>query len=463
MAQKPYLCSHLQLISPMTTFQDFKLNRQLLDALAEKGYQTPTPIQIKAIPLLLAGHDLIGVAQTGTGKTAAYLLPLLMKVKYAQGSLPRALILAPTRELVMQIAENAQELSRYTDLRIVPLYGGVGMKAQREAVAAGVDIAVATTGRLLDLYKENAISFKLIQTMVIDEADRMMDMGFLPQIRSLLEVVPSKKRQNALFSATMPEKVTALTQEFLEFPERVEITPPATTAQTIKQGIYETPNFKTKINLLDALLQDKEQFKKVIIFTKTKESANNILKFIHRKIDPNVKVIHSNKDQNARTNAFEEFQKGDLRILVATDVAARGIDISEVSHVINFEVPIQYEDYVHRIGRTGRAEKEGEALTFVHPVEQYHVRKIEKLIKKNIPTLPLPEQVVIEPTPYEEQQEILRQLDYIKQREDPTYQGAFHRKKRRPAPVAKKTKPKNAKSIKNKGAKDTKSKFRKTN
>jgi ATP-dependent RNA helicase RhlE len=446
----------------MTTFQDFKLNRQLLDALSEKGYQTPTPIQMKAIPLLLAGHDLIGVAQTGTGKTAAYLLPLLMKVKYAQGSLPRALILAPTRELVMQIAENAQELGRYTDLRIAPIYGGVGLKAQRETLAAGVDIVIATTGRLLDLYKENAISFKLIQTMVIDEADRMMDMGFLPQIRSLLEVMPSKKRQNALFSATMPEKVIALAQEFLAFPERVEITPPATTAQTIQQRIYETPNFKTKINLLEVLLQDKEKFRKVIIFTKTKDSANNIFKFIQRKIDPNVKVIHSNKDQNARTNAFEEFQKGELRILVATDVAARGIDISEVSQVINFEVPIQYEDYVHRIGRTGRADKEGEALTFVHPVEQYHIRKIEKLIKKNIPTLPLPENVTIEPTPYEEQQEILRQLDYIKQREDPTYQGAFHRKKKRPAPAPKKEKPKSAKTLKSKGIKDTKSKFRKT-
>ena len=228
-------------------FDAFKLNKQLLDAVAESGYTVPTPIQEQTIPLALAGHDVLGIAQTGTGKTAAYLLPLLMKIKYAQGMHPRGVVLAPTRELVMQIEEVAQHLAKYTGLRIASLYGGLGPKTQIERVAAGVDLLISTPGRFMDLYRKGAIYTKDLKTMVLDEADKMMDMGFMPQIRAILEVIPSK-RQNLLFSATFSGRIDHLAAEFLEFPERVEVAPSATTAETIAQVIYNVPNIKTKIN-----------------------------------------------------------------------------------------------------------------------------------------------------------------------------------------------------------------------
>ncbi|MCC5943785.1 MAG: DEAD/DEAH box helicase [Bernardetiaceae bacterium] len=423
------------------TFSDFKLNKQLLNAIEEAGYTTPTPIQKKAIPLVLAGHDIIGIAQTGTGKTAAFALPMLMKIKYAQGTQPRGLILAPTRELVMQIQEEVKKFSIYTDLRSVALYGGPSVRTQGEAISAGIDIVVATPQRFWDIYKQGYIDSRKIQMMVMDEADRMMDMGFMPQIRRILEIVPAKKRQNMLFSATMPAKVLALADEFLKFPERIEISPQATAATTVKQMRYAVPNIKSKINLLAYLLQDKEKFSRVMVFAKTKTTANNIYKFLVRKVDTDVRVIHANKDQNARINAMKDFKAGNIRILVTTDIAARGIDISMVTQVINFDVPHQSEDYVHRIGRTGRAEQLGEAITFFNIAEDPLIKSIEQLIREEIPVLPYPEEVPLEPTPFVEQQEMLRALDMRKQREDPEYKGAFHEKKKyvhkRPKPKAK--------------------------
>jgi ATP-dependent RNA helicase RhlE len=417
------------------TFDDFNLNRQLLNAVAEVGYTEPTPIQQQAIPLVGAGHDVLGIAQTGTGKTAAYLLPLLMKVKYAQGQNPRALILAPTRELVIQIAEALAELARYTDLRHAALYGGLGPKSQIEALERGLDILVATPGRFLDLYGRGEIVVKELKTLVLDEADKMMDMGFMPQIRRILEVIP-RKRQNLLFSATFPPKVERLSEEFLEFPVRVEVTPQATTAERVTQRLYELPNFKTKINLLALLLRD-EAFERVLVFVRSKESADQIFKFIARKVVPEtqVRVIHANKGQNTRINAIEAFREGGIRVLVATDVAARGIDVPGVSHVINFDVPLIYEDYVHRIGRTGRANRPGEAITFVTMAEAYHVQKIESLINQPIPREPLPESLVLEETPFAEQQAMLREVDDQRKKENPDFKGAFHEKKARPGQV----------------------------
>lgn len=415
---------------PAAGFDVFKLNKQLQLALTDLGYSSPTPIQQKAIPLATAGHDLFGIAQTGTGKTAAYLLPLLMKVKYAQGTDPRALILAPTRELVIQIEENARKLAAYTDLRIVGIYGGKGPKQQIEELKKGVDIIVATPGRFTELYQAQAIFPKQLKTLVLDEADRMMDMGFMPQIRRILEVIPTK-RQNLLFSATMPDKVIKLSEEFLEFPQMVEVAPQATTLDTIEQRVYHVPNFKTKINLLAWFFGHVEAVEKVIIFSKTKETANNLFKFIERKVNPSVKIIHGNKDQNARINAFEAFKAGEVKILVATDVSSRGLDVSMVSHVINFDVPVLYEDYVHRIGRTGRIFKEGSAWTFVNPAEEYHMAKIEDLIRKKITVHPLPEGVAVEKTPFEEQQLMAREVDHQKRKENPDFKGAFHEKKRR--------------------------------
>lgn len=417
------------------TFEEFDLNRQLLNAVAEVGYTEPTAIQQQAIPLIGAGHDVLGIAQTGTGKTAAYLLPLLMKVKYAQGQDLRALILAPTRELVMQIDEAIGELAKYTDLRHVAIYGGLGPKTQIEAIQRGLDILVATPGRFLDLYLRGEIVVKQLKTLVLDEADKMMDMGFMPQIRRILEVIP-RKRQNLLFSATFSARVEGLSHEFLEYPMRVEVTPQATTAEMVAQRLYEVPNHQTKINLLAHLLGD-ESLSRVIVFVRSKTTADEIFKFIDRKVVPEeqVRVIHANKGQNTRINAMEAFREGSVRVLVATDVAARGIDIQEVSHVINFDVPLIYEDYVHRIGRTGRANRAGEAITFMTVAEALHIEKIEEIIHQPIPRAPIPAEVAIQETPFAERQQMLRELDDQRKRADPTFQGAFHEKKKRPAPA----------------------------
>ncbi len=419
----------------MADFTDFKLNKQLLDAVAALGYEVPSPIQTQAIPLAMAGHDVMGVAQTGTGKTAAFVLPILMKLKYAQDTMPRALILAPTRELAIQIDKTVAELSQFTDLRHLVVYGGVGMKAQIEALEQGIDIITATPGRLMDLYFGEHLFFKSLNTLVLDEADKMMDMGFMPQIRNLLEVIP-RKRQNLLFSATMPEKVVKLSEEFLEYPMMVEISPQATAAETVKQCKYAVPNLKTKINLLEMLLADETTFNKVIIFTRTKQNANNVYKYLCRKIsEENIRVIHANKGQNTRLNAMEDFKAGAISILVSTDVAARGIDASMVSHVINFDVPILYEEYVHRIGRTGRANNSGEAITFYNEAETYHLEKIEQLIKQPIPELPLPDNLSITKTPFEEAQAIAKEIDTQKRKENPEFKGAFHEKKAKNTPT----------------------------
>ena len=412
-------------MSSIASFENFNLNRQLLNAVAEAGFTTPTEIQQKAIPLIMGGQEVIGIAQTGTGKTAAYLLPVLMKLKYAQGKDPRALILAPTKELTLQIASHTHQLSKYTDLRVLPIYGGVGAKVQIEKIQEGVDILIATPGQFMELYLRGELPTKLIKTLILDEADRMMDMGFMRQLRKIFEVIPNK-RQNLLFTATLSARIESLTKEFLEFPIKIEVTPQATAATQVEQVAYHIPNLKTKINFLEHLLQDKETFNRVMIFTRTKEVADNVFKYLDRKTLGPVRVIHSNKGQNSRINAVNEFKEGGLRILVSTDVTARGIDVIKVSHVINFDVPILYEDYVHRIGRTGRAFQEGRAITFVTKAEEYHIKKIEKLIREKIPVKKLPEGVEIEATPFEEAQEMAKEIDWQKRKDDPEFKGAFH-------------------------------------
>ena len=413
----------------MPSFEDYKLNRQILSAIADAGYTEPTPIQQKAINPILSGQDIMGIAQTGTGKTAAYVLPMLMKLKYAQGQDVRALILAPTRELAMQIEENIRVFAKYTDLRTVVLYGGLGPKTQIAELEKGLDILVATPGRFLDLYLQGHIPVKSLQFLVIDEADKMMDMGFIGSIHRILEVVP-RKRQNLLFSATMSELVHKIAGDFLKFPLVIEVDPQATPAQTVQQLLYNVPNLKTKLNLLQHLLKKDEELNKLIIFCKTKTVADNIYHFLERKYGQDqVKVIHANKGQNTRINSITAFKEGAVRILVATDVASRGIDVSNVSHVINFDVPIVIEDYVHRIGRTGRAYNSGDAITFCNPAEVYYVRKIEKLIRQQIPVAELPEEVFVEETPYEERQAIAREIDTQRRKEDPEFKGAFHEKK----------------------------------
>ncbi|MCY1510866.1 ATP-dependent RNA helicase RhlE [compost metagenome] len=410
-------------------FEDFNLNRQLLNAIAEAGYIQATPIQEKAIGPVLSGQDIFGIAETGTGKTAAYVLPLLMQLKYAQGVAPRALILAPTRELAMQIADEVRRFSVYTDLRSTVIYGGIGPKVQKEILSKGTDLLIATPGRFLDLYLSGDIPTRSLKFLVLDEADKMMDMGFIGSIHRILEVVP-RKRQNLLFSATMSELVQKIAGDFLKHPTYIEVAPQATPAQNVTQTLYEVPNFKTKINLLQHLLKDEETFNKLIIFCKTKQVADVIFSFIARRFgEEHTRVIHANKGQNTRINSINSFKEGNIRVLVATDVAARGIDVSEVSHVINFDVPIIIEDYVHRIGRTGRAFAKGDAITFCTAAEKYYIQKIEKLIRQQIPVKEIPSTVFIEETPFNERQQMAREIDAQKRKEDPDFKGAFHEKK----------------------------------
>lgn len=420
--------SYLRRMSDHKEFSDFKLNKQLWSAVADAGYETPTEIQQKAIPLILAGSDVVGVAQTGTGKTAAYLLPLLMRIKYAQGKDPRALIVVPTRELALQVLASIKMLAKYTDLRAVALVGGVGTKTQKDTLAEGVDIVVATPGRLMDMYLPGYLKLKLLQIFVMDEAERLLDMGFRSQIDRMIEVMP-RKRQNLLFSATWNEKVQEVSENFLLAPALIRINPEIKTVKTVSQVVYFLPNLRTKINLLDYFIQDKS-FRKMIIFCKTKTTATNIFKYLDRKYgEDTVRVVHGNKDQNTRINAIKLFSNDMLRFLVATDVAARGIDIEDVTHVINFDVPLVYEDYIHRIGRTGRAFKSGDSITFCSPDDEYHLKKIQKLIGNKIPVAEIPGEVEIVATPYEEDQRMRRQIDDQRKREDPNFQGAFHDKK----------------------------------
>jgi ATP-dependent RNA helicase RhlE len=411
------------------SFEDLKVSRSILNALEDLKFQNPTSVQEKVIPRVRAGHDLIAIAPTGTGKTAAYLIPVLSKLRFQEGNDARALILVPTRELAIQVHTMTHQLSGYLNLRSVVIYGGTGMKNQIMEIEKGLDILIATPGRFMDLYRQGILHTKNIQTLVLDEADKMMDMGFMPQLNRILEVIPARKRQNLLFSATFSDKVQRLSEDFLEFPQKIEIKPQGSTAESIIQYFYKVPNLKSKINLLQFLLTDQEAFKKVIIFTKTKETANDIYKFIRRKIDPDVRVIHANKGQNTRINAINSFKDGNIRILVSTDLTARGIDVSLVSHVINFDVPLVYEEYVHRIGRTGRALASGESITFVNQPDEFHLSNIERLIRSKITEKKIPREVEITETEPWEKKKMEQEIDRIKRKLDPDYKGSFHEKK----------------------------------
>ena len=412
----------------MVSFEDLKVNKSILKSIKEIGFETPTPIQEKAIPVVRSGMDVLGIAQTGTGKTAAYLLPIFMKLVKAEGEDPRVLILVPTRELSIQVGEDIKELTQYSNIRHAAIYGGVGWTKHADLITPGIDILVATPGRLWDLYKSGVVSLKKIKTLVIDEADRMLDMGFMPQIRQLLEIIPVK-RQNLLFSATFNEQVEEMSQEFLDFPERVEIAPSATPAQLVTQSYFKVPNFRTKLNLVRHLLEDEEAFNRVLIFARTKEHAESVFKIIKRKTEGEKRILHSNKGQNTRINAINAFKDGEVRILISTDVSARGLDVSLISHVINFDLPQRYEDYVHRIGRTARANNHGEAISLIDPSEEYHLKKIEQIIRMEIPEKEIPDGVTIEITPKAEDQMHLREIDRQKRMEDPDFKGAFHVKK----------------------------------
>lgn len=412
------------------TFSELKLTRQFLNAVEEAGYESPTPIQIQAIPPLFAGQDVIGIAQTGTGKTAAFLLPLLQTLKYAQGDHVRALILAPTKELVVQIHGEALKFARYTDLRITAFYGGIGPKQQIETLENGIDLIIATPGRFLEIYSKGHIETKKLKHIVLDEADRMMDMGFMPQIRQVQEVIP-RKRQNILFSATFPSRVERLADEFLLWPTRVEVTPESTPVSTVEQFKCELPNWRTKIAFIAWYIEHRLGEDRLLIFARKKEEAENLTKFLQRSFDVSVRSIHSNKGQNSRINAMNEFRSGAVQILIATDVASRGIDVPETKWVINASAPRDPHDYIHRIGRTGRAFRDGTALTLYDPAERYAMERIEALTQSAIRPFPDPPELESFETPRAEKQLQAREIDREMRKRDPNYQGAFHEKKRK--------------------------------
>ena len=366
------------------TFKELHIIEPLQRALIEKDYVTPTPIQLKAIPDLLRGKDLMGIAQTGTGKTAAFVLPILQLMTEKYPRVLRVLVLAPTRELAAQIGESFGKYGKFLKFKHTVIFGGVGQKPQVNAISRGVDIVVATPGRLMDLMSQGKISLKNIEFFVLDEADRMLDMGFIQDIKKIIVKLP-QRRQSLFFSATMPPKVSQLAHQLLRDPVRVEVAPQATTVESIKQCVFFVDSSAKQKLLLELLLQ--KHLTRVLVFTRTKHRANKVADFLNQN-RVNAVAIHGNKSQGARTQALSSFKSGKTKVLVATDIAARGIDVNDISHVINFELPNESESYVHRIGRTARAGADGTAYSFCAADERNFLRNIERLIKLKIEVMP---------------------------------------------------------------------------
>ena len=371
------------------TFQDLNLNTPLLRAVEELGFTEATTIQHRVFPIVMSGRDVCGIAQTGTGKTFAYLLPCLRQWKFDKNKDPQILILVPTRELVVQVVEAVNKLTPYMSVNAVGVFGGVNINTQQIALESGADVLVATPGRLFDLIMNGAFKTKMIKKLVIDEMDEMLNLGFRKQITNILELLPAK-RQNLLFSATITDDVEKLMNDYFSAPIRVEAAPTGTPLENIIQNGYDVPNFITKVNLLELLLASNEAMTKVLIFAATKALADQLFEKLNEKFPETVGVIHSNKEQNHRFNTVKQFKAGVYKYLIATDVMARGIDVAEVTHVINFDTPDVPENYIHRIGRTGRADKKGISITFITEKEKVLQKAIETLMKQEIPMLALP-------------------------------------------------------------------------
>lgn len=385
----------------MTTFTDLNLHRQVLKAVTAEGYETPTPIQLQAIPHLLDRRDLLGIAQTGTGKTAAFALPtldfLIQKGENRKSKSAKVLVLAPTRELAGQIAESFQTYSKFMDCVTLTVFGGVKINKQIRALERGCHVLVATPGRLLDLVGQGAVQLGDVEVLILDEADQMLDMGFIHDLRKIIAYVP-KERQTLLFSATMPKDISDLAHKYLKDPVQVSVAPESTTAERVTQGVIHVST-SNKLALLGKLLDDPD-LDRALVFTRTKHGADKVVRKLMAKNYPAL-AIHGNKTQSQRLKALAAFKKGDCRILVATDIAARGIDIDGISHVINFEMPNVPEQYVHRIGRTARAGKEGVSISLVAEDELYYLREVEKITRVEVEVLPAPEgfEASVLPTP----------------------------------------------------------------
>jgi ATP-dependent RNA helicase RhlE len=376
------------------TFEALNLNKALLQALAELQMTEPTPIQAKSFPIIMSGRDVIGIAQTGTGKTFAYLLPLLRQLNYSEQRDPRILILVPTRELVIQLVGEIKKLTPYMHARIAGVYGGTNMNTQKIEVAKGLDILVATPGRLLDLALTNNLSIKSVRHLVIDEMDEMLSLGFRPQLKRVFDLLP-QRRQNLLFSATITEDVDALMEDYFRDPVFIEVIRSGTPLARIKQSGYAVPNFNTKVNLLVHMMKSEDVYQKVMIFCPSKRLADLVHTRLDRIFPEQFNVIHGNKSQNFRLNAVAAFEKGRIRGLIATDLMARGVDVTDVTHVINIDVPQDAETYIHRIGRTGRADADGEAIIMVAESEVEQMIAIETLMQKEVELEDLPEEIEV--------------------------------------------------------------------
>ena len=374
------------------SFEKFNISKQLRFAIDDLGFKDPTPIQEESFSVILSGKDVVGIAQTGTGKTFAYMLPILQELKFSKQENPRILVLVPTRELVLQVVENIQSYASYMNVRVVGVYGGANINTQRQAIAQGCDIVVATPGRLYDLALSRSLKLKGIKKLVIDEVDVMLDLGFRFQLTNIFELLP-ERRQNIMYSATMTDEIDALIDDFFIVPKKIAIAVSGTPLDNINQQCYQVKNFYTKANLLSYLLSDKDEFSKVLVFVANKRSADRLYDALNEEFDTEMGVIHSNKSQNYRIRSIEQFDSGKNRVLISTDVMARGLDLDKISHVINFDTPTFPENYMHRIGRTGRAEEEGKTILFYTKEEREYKDVIEKLMNLKIPKKPFPKEV----------------------------------------------------------------------
>ncbi|MCZ8196038.1 MAG: DEAD/DEAH box helicase [Flavobacterium sp.] len=378
----------------MSTFEQFNLPKSVQKAIDELGFTTPTPIQEKSFAVIMSGRDMMGIAQTGTGKTFAYLLPLLKLYKFTPTNTPKIVILVPTRELVVQVVEEVEKLTKYMSVKTLGIYGGVNINTQKKAVFDGIDILVGTPGRVMDLALDAYIRFDETQKLVIDEFDEMLNLGFRPQITSILSMMKTK-RQNILFSATMTDEVDQVLNDYFDFPEEVTLAASGTPLENITQLVYKVQNFNTKINLLKHLLQNDESMSRILVFVNNKKISDMLHERIEAEFEGQFGIIHSNKSQNYRLNTMASFQKGNLRGLITTDVMARGLDISNITHVINFEMPEEPELYMHRIGRTGRADANGTAISFYTNREEEVKIEIELLMNRELNPEVFPKEVEI--------------------------------------------------------------------
>ncbi|KMQ71184.1 DEAD/DEAH box helicase [Chryseobacterium koreense] len=410
-----------------TTFADFGLSERILDVLADSNLFEPTPIQEKAFKPILSGRDVMGIAQTGTGKTLAYLLPVLKNWKYSKSGNPTVLILVPTRELVVQVAEILENLTQNLTARVIGIYGGKNINTQKLLFNDGCDILVGTPGRVMDLAIDNAVSLKEVQRLIIDEFDEMLNLGFRPQLTHIFEMM-REKRQNILFSATMTEAVDAMLDEYFANPVEISLAKSGTPLEKIEQIGYKVENFNTKINLLENLLKTDPDFSKVLIFCNNKKHADYLFTKIDELFPEEFDVIHSNKSQNYRLNAMRKFELEEIRGLITTDIMARGLDISNITHVINFEIPEVPEQYIHRIGRTGRADKDGIAISLITKKEEPQLLEIEVLMDKELSMKDFPSEVKINPVKIaSEKEEVqMKNAHTVKLEEGG---GAFHEKK----------------------------------